>query len=72
MPSLHTLRMRKEVGHSPTRGATWRWNARGVWQWRLRFHAGDAVRDLAGVRTVRGLSWACLRVANDLLTWGVS
>lgn len=52
------------------RCAAWRWNAQAVWQWRLRFMALDGVRDLAGVRMLRGVSWACQAPANDVLAWG--
>jgi hypothetical protein len=48
----------------------WRWNAAGVFQYRLRFSGTHYDRDLAGVRARSGLSWACGASANDVHGWG--
>ncbi len=47
----------------------WRWNAVGVFQYRLRFTADACERDLAGVRARNGRSWRCAGVANDVSAW---
>lgn len=70
--SLEHLRRLSLLARSihAARGRRWRWNAAGVWQWRLRFTQLDCVRDLTGVRMHRGVSWASWTPANDVSKWG--